>query len=84
MRKPESLFFFGSIRQKDLLDACDPFARVANIIDALPEKYRLADNTALHDYVPGAWPTIGDIRRVRDALVAIGWTSDYEAEKKDR
>lgn len=55
----------------DLLNACDPFARVAEIIDALPT--RCPDDTPLADVIPGAWPTVGEARALRDAAVKAGW-----------
>lgn len=58
-------------RGDDLLAACDTFARVANVIDALPD--RLPDDRPLRDVMPGAWPTVGDVRKLRDAMVKVGW-----------
>jgi hypothetical protein len=50
-----------------------PFARLANIIDALPTAKMIRDDEPVRDYVPGAWPTVGDARRLRDELVRLGW-----------
>lgn len=58
-------------RGDGLVTACDTFARVANVIDAVPD--RLPDDKPLRDVLPGVWPTVGDVRRVRDELVAMGW-----------
>lgn len=46
-------------------DVCAPFVRLANVMDALPGK-RIDDETPLRDLVPGRWPTLGDVRRLRD------------------
>ena len=58
-------------RGEGLMAACDTFARAANVIDALPD--RLSDDEPLRDVIPGIWPTLGDLRRLRDELVACGW-----------
>ncbi len=54
-----------------LILATVPFARIANIIDALPN--REPDELPLRDSMPAAWPTVGDVRRLRDELVRLGW-----------
>lgn len=59
--------------KKDLMEFCDPFARAANIIDALPR--RLPEDTPLREVLPGIWPTVGDIRRLRDEMKQLGWKS---------
>ena len=59
-------------RGEGLLKACDPFARVAIIVDRLPD--RLPDDTPARDVMPGIWPTLGELRRLRDELVATGWS----------
>lgn len=61
---------------RQLLLAGTPFVRAANIIDALSP--RISDDQPLREYVPGAWPTVGDLRRLRDALVAAGWKPGEE------
>lgn len=58
----------------DLFDACDTFARAANIIDALP---KMSAETPLREVLPGIWPTVGEIRKLRDAMVDLGWTNNY-------
>lgn len=58
-----------------LTDACDPFARVANIIDAAQD---VSDDTPLRDVLPGIWPTVGDVRKLRDAMVKRGWTNNHK------
>lgn len=64
--------------REPLLRAGDPFARVANIIDAEPPAgiNRFPDDTPLRNVIPGAWPTVGDLRKLRDALVAAGWRKE--------
>lgn len=60
-------------KRSKLFDTCDPFARAANIIDAACRP----DNTPLRNVLPGIWPTVGDLRKLRDAMVALGWTNKY-------
>lgn len=36
--------------------------RVLNVIDALPPGHLPSDDTPLRDVLPGAWPTLGDLR----------------------
>lgn len=52
--------------------AAAPFARIANILDELGDT-TLEHTTPLRNVVPGTWPTVGDIRRLRDVLVRMGW-----------
>lgn len=54
-----------------LIEAAAPFVRVANIVDALPEWTE--EHLPLRGFMPGIWPTVGDIRRLRDELVRLGW-----------
>lgn len=54
-----------------LVPLCATFARVANIVDKLPELP--SDDTPLREFIPGIWPTIGDVRRIRDELKRLGW-----------
>ncbi len=54
-----------------LMATAIPFARVANIIDTLPE-WTDAD-LPLRGFMPSAWPTVGDARKLRDELVRLGW-----------
>lgn len=63
-------------KKGELFNVCDPFARVANIIDSLPSKP--TDDVPLRDLLPGVWPTAGDIRKLRDAMKKLGWTSSYQ------
>lgn len=56
-----------------LIEAAAPFARVANLLDALPPGHAALYTTPLRDVLPGAWPTVGDVRRLRDELVRLGW-----------
>lgn len=68
------------MKKSEFFDACDPFARAANIIDgAQPD---LRDDHPLRELLPGIWPTIGDLRRLRDAMVEKGWTNAYERQDR--
>lgn len=64
-------------KQQALFDACDTFARAANII----EPFALDSETPLREHLPGIWPTVGDIGKLRDAMVALGWTNRYEKHR---
>lgn len=55
------------------LQFAEPFARIANLIDVLPAAKMIRDDEPVRGYVPGAWPTVGDARRLRDELVRLGW-----------
>lgn len=57
-----------------LITAAAPFARVANVLDALGTISPTAD-CPLRDVMPAAWPTVGDARKLRDELVRLGWKS---------
>jgi hypothetical protein len=46
----------------DLLPGHDAFHRLGNVLDALPT--RLDDGRPLRDVMPGAWPTVGDLRKL--------------------
>lgn len=65
-----------------LFDLCDPLARVANIVDALPN--RKPDDLPLRECLPGIWPTLGDIRKIRDEMVRRGWTNNYEQSAPEK
>jgi hypothetical protein len=56
----------------ELIAAAGPFGRVANIIDALPPSHRCDDDMPMRDAMPGEWPTVGELRRLRNAMRAIG------------
>jgi hypothetical protein len=45
--------------------AADPFARVLAIIDGLGEE---SDDYPLREYLPGAWPLVGELRKLIVAL----------------
>ena len=45
-----------------------PFRVVADVVDSMPEDHRLGDGRSARPILPACWPTIGDCRRVRDAL----------------
>lgn len=61
---------------RELISAGSPFVRVANIIDDLPPLRRVTDNVPLIEAMPYDCPTVGDLRKLRDALVAAGWKPD--------
>jgi hypothetical protein len=61
-------------RYKKLFDACDTFARAANILEGLA----LDSETPLREVLPGIWPTVGELGKLRDEMVALGWTNNYE------
>lgn len=56
-----------------LFELAGRFARIANIIDALPTAHYQPDDLPLIEAMPGSWPTVGDVRRLRDELVRLGW-----------
>jgi len=58
---------------KAFLQFAGKFARIANIVDALPPAHYQSDATPLIKVMPGTWPTVGDARRLRDELVRLGW-----------
>ncbi len=60
-------------KARALFEACDPFARVANVIDALPPSHRVSSDAPLFDALPRVWPTVGDVRKLRDAMTDLGW-----------
>lgn len=39
-----------------------PFKRLLKILEALPT--RLGDGVPLSEVIPGAWPTVGDLRQL--------------------
>lgn len=57
-------------RVKTLESAIDPFARAWRVMEAVPAQYRSAieDSDGARDHLPGAWPTVGDLRRASEAL----------------
>ena len=61
-------------RYKKLFDACDTFARAANILEGLA----LDSETPLCEVLPSIWPTVGNIGKLRDEMVALGWTNNYQ------
>ncbi len=56
---------------QNVIKTAEPFARVANIVDALPK--RVSDAESFRYVAPDTWPTVGDARRLRDELVRLGW-----------
>lgn len=54
-----------------LIEAAAPFARVAVFIDRLPD--RRDDLDSFRHYCSEAWPTVGDVRKLRNELVRLGW-----------
>lgn len=59
------------LEQSRLMAACAPFARVADLIDRLPEW--TDGDIGLRGFMPGIWPTVADVRKLRDEMVRIGW-----------
>lgn len=53
-----------------LASAADDFGRVCRLLDALPPSHRIPDKRALEGTLPGAWPTMGDLRALEAALKA--------------
>jgi len=47
-----------------LREAADSFVRVHDLLEPL----RLPDDTSLRDCLPGIWPTVGDLRRLVNAV----------------
>jgi hypothetical protein len=56
-----------------LIEAAEPFARVARVIDALPREMPLSADTPLRDVMLGVWPTLGDVRKLHTCMIALGW-----------
>lgn len=40
----------------------DQFRRLLEVLDALP--FKLPDERPLREVIPGAWPTVGDLREL--------------------
>lgn len=55
-----------------ILKAADSVIRVALIT----RDFGYPDEQPLREVVPGIWPTIGDVRRLHEAAIALGWNSD--------
>lgn len=51
-------------RKQEIFPGHAAFERLGRVIDALPE--RLPDDVPLRDAMPGAWPTVGDLRKMRE------------------
>jgi hypothetical protein len=60
------------MKKDQMFEVCDTFARAANIIDGARGS-DLSDETPLRELLPGIWPTIGDLRRLRNEMVKLGW-----------
>lgn len=58
---------------KILLKACDTFGRACRIIDALPPGHERMNSDLLRNVLPGIWPTVGDLRKLRKAMEDAGW-----------
>lgn len=65
-----------------LFDACDIFARVTEVLDALPDTHRIGDSEPLRDVLPSYWPTVGDARKLHATMVAMGWNKNYTVKKR--
>ena len=59
---------------RELLLAGTTFVRAANTVDTLPGKY--PDHMPLRNVTFPGGPTVGDLRQLRDALIAAGWRSE--------
>lgn len=68
----EQVFKLFYEQSASIAAAAAPFARIANILDELGDTTS-ESSTPLRNAVPGIWPTVGDIRRLRDELVRMGW-----------
>lgn len=53
-----------------LRKALDPFVRLHDILEALPQSRQIPDNGALWVQIPHGWPTMGELRRVVAALAS--------------
>lgn len=51
-----------------LREALEPFRRVLAVTDALPAEFKPSDDIPLREVMPGAWPSIGELRGVLAAL----------------
>lgn len=49
-------------------EAAAPFARVANIADALPNGHKLPNDAEPGYFAPKGWPSLSAYRALRDAL----------------
>jgi hypothetical protein len=54
----------------ELVEALDPFARVARLNDAAG--LDASDERPCRDFFPGMWPTLGDCRRAAAIIAKIG------------
>ena len=61
---------------RELLLAGDKFARLADYLDALPPSEHVANEVPLRKVLFNLRPTVGDIRKLRDALVVAGWRKE--------
>lgn len=57
---------------RELLLAGAAFVLAANALD----ECHLSNDTPLREHLTVPQPTVGDLRRLRDALVAAGWKPD--------
>jgi hypothetical protein len=65
-------------RVRAILEAADRIIRIARINEPLG----LPDETPLARVVPGVWPTLGDVRRLHEAAVALGWNNqDFQGRR---
>lgn len=57
------------VGSSDLLAVADPFIRVLAIMDA-PPGHPPAGDSPLREYLPGLWPSVGDLRTLIKAITA--------------
>ncbi len=56
--------------RKALIETLEPFERVLVIHDALPEDFNPGDASPLRSSIPGAWPSVGELRALVEAARA--------------
>lgn len=61
---------------KDLLKACDTFGRACSMMDSLPTSHLPNDHKGLRETLPGAWPTVGELRALHAEMVKLGWSTE--------
>jgi hypothetical protein len=61
---------------KALLKACDTFGRACAMMESLPSLHRPDDSKSLRETLPGAWPTVGELRTLYAEMVKLGWSTE--------